>query len=81
MLFYYVHIFGARQKLLDNLHCLDCGYGGISPGLLRISLRYTGTTEQGWNQLFKARECLGVAGADSSAKKRDHAAPKNSIRE
>ena len=35
---------------------------GISPGLLRMSLGYTGTTEQRWNQLLKALERLGTVG-------------------
>jgi methionine-gamma-lyase len=36
---------------------------GISPGLLRMSLGYTGTTEQRWNQLYKALERVGAASA------------------
>jgi methionine-gamma-lyase len=39
---------------------------GISPGLVRMAVGYTGTTEQRWNQLLKAFERLGVVGADSS---------------
>jgi len=38
----------------------DKTQAGISPGLLRMSLGYTGTTEQRWNQLLKALERLGV---------------------
>jgi methionine-gamma-lyase len=41
---------------------------GISPGLLRMSLGYTGTTEQRWNQLLKALERLDIVGANSFAK-------------
>jgi methionine-gamma-lyase len=41
---------------------------GISPGLVRMAVGYTGTTEQRWNQLLKALERLGAVGTDSSAK-------------
>jgi len=40
---------------------------GISPGLLRMSLGYTGTTEQRWNQLVKALHRLGFVGAGDDA--------------
>jgi methionine-gamma-lyase len=32
----------------------------ISPGLLRLSVGYTGTTEQRWRQLHGALERLGL---------------------
>jgi len=41
----------------------DKSAAGISPGLLRMSLGYTGTTEQRWNQLHKALERMGMVGA------------------
>ena len=40
----------------------DKAEAGISPGLLRMSLGYTGTTEQRWRQLHKALERMGIAG-------------------
>lgn len=33
---------------------------GISPGLVRLSIGYTGTTEQRWNQLAEALEQVGA---------------------
>jgi methionine-gamma-lyase len=54
----------------------DKAEAGISPGLLRMSLGYTGTTEQRWNQLLKALERLGFVGAgharDLSGKSSSH---------
>jgi methionine-gamma-lyase len=41
----------------------DKAEAGISPGLLRMSLGYTGTTEQRWRQLQTALERLGFVGA------------------
>ena len=38
---------------------------GISPGLVRMSVGYTGTTEQRWRQLQSALERLGISGPDS----------------
>jgi methionine-gamma-lyase len=38
---------------------------GISPGLLRMSVGYTGTTEQRWRQLQTALDRLGVSGSDT----------------
>jgi methionine-gamma-lyase len=37
---------------------------GISPGLLRMSVGYTGTIEQRWRQLQTTLERLGVSGSD-----------------
>jgi methionine-gamma-lyase len=44
----------------------------ISPGLVRLSLGYTGTTEQRWRQLYSALDRLGVvkAGARPGPKDR-----------
>ena len=39
----------------------------ISPGLVRMSVGYTGTTEQRWNQLLKALEQVGVIPEKQSA--------------
>jgi methionine-gamma-lyase len=38
----------------------------ISPGLIRLSLGYTGTAEQRWRQLHSALERLGVVGKPSA---------------
>jgi methionine-gamma-lyase len=38
----------------------DKSIAGISPGLVRMSIGYTGTTEQRWRQLAGALERLGV---------------------
>jgi methionine-gamma-lyase len=43
----------------------DKAEAGISPGLVRMSLGYTGTTEQRWRQLHKALERLGVIKPDT----------------
>jgi methionine-gamma-lyase len=51
---------------------------GISPGLVRMSVGYTGTVEQRWRQLQKALERLGVVGANSFA---TDSVPKSSFRE
>jgi methionine-gamma-lyase len=40
----------------------DKNEAGISPGLLRMSVGYTGTTEQRWRQLQTALERLGIKG-------------------
>jgi methionine-gamma-lyase len=37
---------------------------GISPGLVRLSVGYTGTTKQRWRQLQTALQRLGVTGDD-----------------
>ncbi len=42
----------------------------ISPGLVRLSLGYTGTTEQRWRQLLTALERLGLVGAKSKPDKK-----------
>jgi methionine-gamma-lyase len=39
----------------------DKSAAGISPGLVRMSIGFTGTTEQRWRQLTRALERLGVA--------------------
>ena len=39
----------------------DKSTAGISPGLVRMSIGYTGTTEQRWRQLAGALERLGVS--------------------
>jgi len=36
---------------------------GISPGLVRVSIGYTGTMEQRWGQLLAALEHTGIVGA------------------
>jgi len=36
----------------------DLQRAGISPGLVRLSLGYTGSLEQRWNQLHQALEQL-----------------------
>jgi methionine-gamma-lyase len=38
----------------------DRDAAGISPGLIRISIGYTGTLEQRWEQLQKALETVGL---------------------
>jgi methionine-gamma-lyase len=42
----------------------DKSAAGISPGLVRLSVGYTGTAEQRWRQLRSALERLGIAGGD-----------------
>jgi len=44
----------------------DKSIAGISPGLLRMSLGYTGTTEQRWTQLLNALERLGASGTETT---------------
>ena len=41
----------------------DKAAAGISPGLMRMSVGYTGTLEQRWGQLLTALEDTGIAGA------------------
>jgi len=43
----------------------DKSTAGISPGLLRMSLGYTGTTEQRWRQMHSALARLGMVKADN----------------
>ncbi|MBT8429784.1 MAG: hypothetical protein KJN79_07705, partial [Gammaproteobacteria bacterium] len=43
----------------------DKAEAGISPGLVRMSLGYTGTSEQRWRQLYKALERMGLVQAVS----------------
>lgn len=45
----------SSEMSLDDLH-----RAGISPGLVRISIGYTGTLEQRWNQLADALRWLGM---------------------
>ena len=40
----------------------DKAEAGISPGLVRMSVGYTGTTEQRWRQLQNALHRLGIKG-------------------
>ena len=40
---------------------------GISPGLVRLSIGYTGTLEQRWHQLYSALEDCGHISARRSA--------------
>jgi len=39
---------------------------GISPGLVRVSIGYTGTLEQRWTQLVTALEETGIIDARST---------------
>jgi methionine-gamma-lyase len=57
----------------------DKSSAGISPGLVRMSVGFTGTTEQRWRQLHGALERLGVVGTgqirDSVTTQRDFLSP------
>jgi methionine-gamma-lyase len=44
----------------------DKAQAHISPGLVRMSVGYTGTTEQRWRQLLRTLERLGIVKPDSS---------------
>jgi methionine-gamma-lyase len=44
----------------------DKASAGISPGLVRMSVGFTGTAEQRWRQMWTALERLGVVSAGSS---------------
>jgi methionine-gamma-lyase len=46
----------TSSEMTDEDKTVAC----ISPGLVRMSIGYTGTTEQRWNQLSKALEQVGV---------------------
>jgi len=41
----------------------DKQYAGISPGLVRFSIGYTGTLEQRWQQLERALQRSGILDA------------------
>jgi methionine-gamma-lyase len=40
---------------------------GIMPGLVRMSIGYTGTLEQRWSQLRSVLERMGPVGSDAAA--------------
>jgi len=40
---------------------------GISPGLVRVSIGYTGSVEQRWGQLERALRELGLVGEKQSS--------------
>ena len=48
----------------------DKSAAGISPGLVRMSVGFTGTIEQRWRQLLKTLERLGIVTATSAAGRR-----------
>ena len=48
----------------------DKSAAGISPGLVRMSVGFTGTTEQRWRQLLTTLERLSIVAAQSTAKHR-----------
>ncbi|KAI5073679.1 hypothetical protein GOP47_0011692 [Adiantum capillus-veneris] len=43
---------------------------GISPGLVRMSIGYSGTMEQRWSQLYEALTHMGLLSSSSSAERR-----------
>ncbi len=45
----------------------DKSVAGISPGLVRISVGYTGTLEQRWRQLYSALQDVGQIARRRSA--------------
>jgi methionine-gamma-lyase len=40
---------------------------GIMPGLVRMSIGYTGALEQRWSQLRSVLERMGLVGSDATA--------------
>jgi len=53
----------TSSELTDD----DRRAAGISPGLVRLSVGYTGTLEQRWEQLSSALADVGAIGARRSA--------------
>jgi methionine-gamma-lyase len=49
----------------------DKALAGISPGLVRMSVGFTGTAEQRWRQLYSALERLGLVQAGSGRDPKD----------
>ncbi|CAI5978570.1 unnamed protein product [Closterium sp. NIES-65] len=43
---------------------------GISPGLVRMSVGYTGSEEQRWTQLLQAASAVGLVGGEGGGKRR-----------
>jgi methionine-gamma-lyase len=52
----------------------DKANAGISPGLVRMSVGFTGTAEQRWRQMYTALERLGVVGAPSPGRESEEVA-------
>ena len=53
-------IYSEESGCFAELSPEDLRRAGISPGLVRLSIGYTGSLEQRWDQLVEALRLLGM---------------------